>query len=143
MPPTTGGSTMGRVTSARTRDRPGNRWRARTQASGRPSAADRASAPERDLERQSQGQQGVVLAEVGSDRRPRGAQAQAHQGEHHQGQGPGGEDRGDHALPGAPHGQGAMKPMATSSCCTTPDTADCTNACAAAWLWVALTTAIG
>src|SRR5579864_1362400 len=36
-----------------------------------------------------------------------------------------------------------MKPCAASACCTAPDTADCTNAAAAAWLDDALTTAIG
>ena len=41
-------------------------------------------------------------------------------GRHDQGERPGGEDRQDEALPGAPHGQGAMKPTAISSCCTTP-----------------------
>jgi hypothetical protein len=36
IPPTTGGSTMGRVVSARTSRRPGKSIRARTQASGNP-----------------------------------------------------------------------------------------------------------
>ena len=39
-PPTTGGSTSGSVTSARTRPMPGSRTRASTQASGTPSSSD-------------------------------------------------------------------------------------------------------
>jgi hypothetical protein len=39
-PPTTGGSTMGRITSARSSERPGNSVRASTQARGTPNSRD-------------------------------------------------------------------------------------------------------
>src|SRR6266511_2821749 len=44
-PPTTGGSTMGSVVSARTRFRPGKATRASRNASGSPSSSDTATAP--------------------------------------------------------------------------------------------------
>src|SRR6266516_7149057 len=44
-PPTTGGSTIGRVTSARTKFRPGNGTRASSQASGTPTSVEAATAP--------------------------------------------------------------------------------------------------
>ena len=144
-PPTTGGSTSGTVTRARSSVRPRARERASTQASGTPRTSDTSVARVAETSDQPQRLRHSGRGQLRSQRRPRRPDQQPDQREDEEGDAERRRDEQRGRRPRASVGahSGGRKPASVSTRCPASDSTSSTNAAAAAGLPASPRPAIG